>query len=78
MYYRHSGYPGGLREMSLAEMRARNPERIIEAAVKGMLPKNRLGRRMFSRLNVYAGGDHPHGAQDPQPRTIAGLKKAGS
>ena len=65
-YYRHSGYPGGLREMNLAEMRQRFPERVIEAAVKGMIPKNRLGRQVFAKLRVYAGPDHPHGAQNPR------------
>lgn len=70
MYYRHSGFPGGLSEMSFAEMRERFPERIIETAVKGMLPKNKLGRQMFSKLKVYAGPDHPHAAQNPQPLQI--------
>jgi len=69
-YYRHSGYPGGLTELSFAEMRKRYPERIIEAAVRGMLPKNRLGRKMFGKLKIYAGADHPHGAQKPQPLEI--------
>jgi large subunit ribosomal protein L13 len=70
MYYRHSGYPGGLREMNLAAMRAKYPERIIEAAVKGMLPKNKLGRKIYGKLRVYAGGDHPHQAQNPHPHEI--------
>ncbi len=69
-YYRHSGYPGGLREMSLAQMRERYPERVIEIAVKGMLPKNKLGRAMATKLKVYAGADHPHAAQAPEPLTI--------
>jgi len=69
-YYRHSGYPGGLSEKSFEEMREKFPERIIEAAVKGMLPKNRLGRAMYRKLRVYAGADHPHGAQDPKPLQI--------
>lgn len=77
-YFRHSGYPGGLREMTFAELRARNPERIIQAAVKGMLPKNKLGRSMLSRLKPYAGGDHPHGAQNPQPRDLVYVRKAES
>jgi large subunit ribosomal protein L13 len=69
-YYRHSGYPGGLAEMTLAEMREKFPERIIHTAVKGMLPKNRLGRQMIGKLKVYAGPDHPHAAQNPQPLEI--------
>ena len=77
-YYRHSGYPGGLRETSLADMRKTYPERIIEIAVKGMLPKNRLGRRMRTRLKVYGGAEHPHGAQRPEPRDIPGLRKVDS
>ena len=70
IYYRHSGYPGGLTELSFAEMRAKHPDRIVETAVRGMLPKNRLGRKMISKLRVYAGADHPHAAQDPQPHPI--------
>lgn len=70
MYYRHSGYPGGLTELSLAEMRAKHPERIIEGAVRGMLPKNKLGRQMFTKLKVYASPDHPHAAQSPRPHEI--------
>jgi large subunit ribosomal protein L13 len=66
MYYRHSGYPGGLRELNFAEMQQRYPERIIEAAVKGMTPKNRLGRQILTKLKVYAGPDHPHAAQSPR------------
>ena len=66
-YYRHSGFPGGLREMTLEQMRERYPERIIEAAVKGMLPKNKLGRSILGKLKVYAGPEHPHAAQSPEP-----------
>jgi len=69
-YYRHSGYPGGLTEMSFAEMRERYPERILEGAIRGMLPKNKLGRKMFTKLKVYASADHPHRAQKPQPLEI--------
>ena len=65
-YYRHSGYPGGLSEMSLRGLLERHPERAITYAVKGMLPKNRIGRKMFKKLKVYAGPDHPHEAQQPQ------------
>jgi large subunit ribosomal protein L13 len=67
MYYRHSGYPGGLRQINLRSQLQKHPERVIEAAVRGMLPKNRLGRKMFKKLKVYAGPDHPHQAQRPKP-----------
>ncbi len=66
-YYRHSEYPGGLSSISLRDQLERHPERVLEAAVRGMLPKNRLGRRMFKKLKVYAGGSHPHQAQQPKP-----------
>lgn len=66
-YYRHSGYPGGFKQISLRDMLARHPTRVIEYAVWGMLPKNALGRRMFRKLKVYAGPDHPHQAQNPKP-----------
>ncbi|MCS7283471.1 MAG: 50S ribosomal protein L13 [Anaerolineae bacterium] len=66
-YYRHSGYPGGFKQFSLRDMLARHPTRVIEYAVRGMLPKNALGRRMFKKLKVYAGPDHPHQAQNPKP-----------
>jgi len=66
-YYRYSGYPGGLSETKLATMLARHPERVLEHAVKGMLPRNKLGRAMFKKLKVYAGGTHPHQAQQPKP-----------
>ena len=69
-YFRHSGYPGGLREFSFEDMQQRFPERIIEGAVRGMLPKNKLGRKMLAKLKVYAGPEHPHGAQKPQPLEI--------
>ena len=65
-YFRHTGYPGGGKETSLAEFRRKKPERIVENAVKGMLPHNRLGRSILSHLKVYAGADHPHAAQQPQ------------
>ncbi len=67
MYYRHSGYPGGLKSISLRDLLARRPERVIELAVRGMLPKNRLGRRMIKKLKVYAAPTHPHQAQQPKP-----------
>lgn len=65
-YYRHSNYPGGLREESLEDLLARRPERVVESAVRGMLPSNRLGRAMIHKLKVYAGPDHPHEAQRPR------------
>jgi large subunit ribosomal protein L13 len=67
MYYRHSGYPGGLKEVPLRRMLEEHPTRVIEHAVRGMLPKNRLGRKMIKKLKVYAGSDHPHQAQQPEP-----------
>lgn len=66
VYHRHSGYPGGLKSINLRDLLQRHPTRAVEFAVKGMLPKNRLGRRMFKKLKVYAGSDHPHQAQKPQ------------
>jgi large subunit ribosomal protein L13 len=69
-YYRHSGYPGGLRSRTLEEMLARRPEEVIRKAVKGMLPRNRLGRAQLTKLKVYAGPDHPHAAQKPEPMEI--------
>ena len=63
MYYHHTGYPSGLRSVSLGELLARRPERVIEHAVRGMLPHNKLGEFMFKKLKVYAGADHPHAAQ---------------
>jgi large subunit ribosomal protein L13 len=69
-YWRHSGYPGGIKSRSLAEMLDRRPEEVIRKAVKGMLPRNRLARRQLTKLKVYAGPDHPHAAQKPQPMEI--------
>ena len=66
IYYRYSGYPGGLKEITLRNLLQRYPARVIEHAVRGMLPKNRLGRQMFKKLKVYAGPDHPHAAQQPK------------
>ena len=65
IYYRHSGYLGGLKQRTLAEMLDRKPEEVIRLAVKRMLPKNRLGRQMLSKLKIYAGPEHPHKAQNP-------------
>ena len=69
-HYRHSGYPGGLRKQSFGEVLERHPERLLEKAIKGMLPKNKLGRAMGKKLKVYAGPEHPHQAQNPQPCEI--------
>jgi large subunit ribosomal protein L13 len=71
IYYRHSGFPGGLKEETFEALLARRPEQVIERAVKGMLPKNKLGRKMSSKLKVYAGPDHPHQAQKPQVRELS-------
>ena len=71
LYYRHSGYPGGLRSRTLAEMLERRPEEVIRKAVKGMLPRTRLGRAQLRKLKVYAGPDHPHAAQKPEPMEVA-------
>ena len=70
IYYRHSGYPGGLKEISLRDQLGRHPDRVIRFAVRGMLPKNRLGRQMIKKLKVYATPGHPHEAQQPRPMTI--------
>lgn len=65
IYYRHSGFPGGIRAQSAERLRAAHPDRLLRLAVTGMLPKNRLGRRLATKLKVYAGPDHPHAAQQP-------------
>jgi len=67
MYYHHSGYPGGIKAISAEKLRQKRPEEIIRKAVWGMLPKNRLGRKLIKKLKVYAGPEHPHGAQKPEP-----------
>jgi large subunit ribosomal protein L13 len=67
IYYTHSGYVGGLKEVSFEKLLAKHPTRVMEIAIKGMLPKNPLGRAMYRKLKVYAGVDHPHSAQQPQP-----------
>jgi large subunit ribosomal protein L13 len=69
-YYRHSGYPGGLRSRTLQEMLDRRPEEVIRLAVKGMLPRNRLARKQITKLKVYAGPEHPHVAQQPVPMEL--------
>ena len=70
LYHRHSGYPGGLKTRTLQEMLDKRPEEVIRLAVKGMLPRNRLARKQLTKLKVYAGPDHPHVAQKPQPLEI--------
>ncbi|TGD72116.1 50S ribosomal protein L13 [Mangrovimicrobium sediminis] len=70
MYYHHTGFPGGIKSISFEKQIDKAPERVIQSAVKGMLPRNPLGRAMFKKLKVYAGGEHPHAAQQPQPLNI--------
>jgi large subunit ribosomal protein L13 len=70
IYYHHSGYPGGIKSISFERLRATHPERVIETAVKGMLPRTPLGRAMLRKLKVYAGPEHPHSAQQPQPLEV--------
>ena len=70
IYHSHSGYPGGLKSISFEKLQERSPEKVIKLAVKGMLPRTPLGRAMFKKLKVYAGTDHPHGAQQPQTVTL--------
>jgi large subunit ribosomal protein L13 len=71
VYFRHSGYPGGLKRETAGHLRRRRPERLVERAVRGMLPKNSVGRRQLRKLKVYAGGEHPHQAQQPVPFDLA-------
>jgi large subunit ribosomal protein L13 len=71
IYRRHSGYPGGLSEINIAKVRATRPTRILEQAIAGMLPKNKLGKQMYRKLKVYAGDKHPHQAQKPAPLSLA-------
>ena len=70
MYYRHTGYPGGIKSVTFGELIEKAPERAIETAVKGMMPKNKLSNAMLSKLKVYAGSEHPHSAQQPTPLEI--------
>jgi large subunit ribosomal protein L13 len=70
VYYRHTEYPGGIRERSAAQMLEERPEDLVRLAVKGMLPKNRLSRKLVTKLKVYAGSEHPHDAQKPEPLAI--------
>jgi large subunit ribosomal protein L13 len=71
-YHRHTGYPGGLRSLTAEEMLAKQPDRLVRQAVEGMLPKNRLGRQLATKLKIYVGSEHPHGAQQPQPLALEG------
>ncbi|MCS7044423.1 MAG: 50S ribosomal protein L13 [Bryobacteraceae bacterium] len=71
IYRRHSGYPGGLKEISAADLRAKRPVRMVEEAIRGMLPKTKLGKQMYRKLKVYAGDRHPHAAQKPQAMAVA-------
>ncbi len=75
-YFRHSGYPGGLRTESMEHLLARHPERVIRLAVRGMLPKNRIGRAQLKKLKIYAGPEHPHAAQQPQPYPLTSRRPA--
>ena len=70
IYYHHSDYVGGMKETTLREKLAKKPEKVVELAVKGMLPKGPLGREMFTKLHVYAGAEHPHAAQQPEALTF--------
>jgi large subunit ribosomal protein L13 len=70
IYFRHTDYPGGIRERTAAKMLAEKPESLVRLAVKGMLPRNRLSRKLVTKLKVYAGAEHPHEAQKPQPLTL--------
>lgn len=70
MYYHHTGYPGGIKDISFEKLIEKAPERVLQKAVKGMLPKGPLGRAMFKKLKVYAGGEHPHTAQQPRELNI--------
>ena len=70
IYYTHSGYPGGIKGVSLEDLASKAPDKVIKSAVKGMLPRGPLGREMFRKLRVYSGADHPHIAQNPQPLEI--------
>lgn len=70
IYYSHTGFPGGIKEISFEKLQAKHPERVLERAVKGMLPKNSLGRDMFRKLKIYVGSEHPHAAQQPKQLEI--------
>jgi large subunit ribosomal protein L13 len=71
-YHRHTGYPGGIRSLTAEEMLAKHPDRVVRQAVEGMLPKNRLGRQLATKLKIYPGPEHPHAAQQPQQLELEG------
>jgi large subunit ribosomal protein L13 len=75
-YWRHSGYPGGIRSESLEHLMSRNPEQVVRRAIRGMLPKGPLGRQMLKRLRVYSGPTHPHEAQQPTARALTSTRRA--
>ncbi len=77
LYHRHSGYPGGLKSIALKDMRARRPEQMLRLAVRGMLPRTSLGRAMLRKLKIYAGQEHPHGAQQPRPLQFSNVSTDG-
>ena len=77
-YWRHSGYPGGIRSRTLGEQLERRPEEVLRRAVRGMLPRNRLGRAQLNKLKIYAGPDHPHAAQQPEPLRLTRVAEAAS
>ncbi|PWA12919.1 50S ribosomal protein L13 [Pueribacillus theae] len=72
IYYHHTGHPGGIKQRTALEMRTKRPEKMLELAIKGMLPKNKLGRQMFKKLHVYSGNEHPHQAQQPEVYELRG------
>ncbi len=76
VYYRHTGHIGGIKEITAEKLLAKNPERMVEMAIRGMLPKNRIGRRMYTKLRVYRGSDHPHQAQQPAAMEVPSKRKA--
>jgi len=76
LYHRHTGYPGGLRSVTAKDLKAKYPERLIESAIRGMLPKTKLGRKQFKKLKVYRGGSHPHEAQQPKTLPVAHTSSA--
>ena len=78
VYRRHTGYMGGLKSVAAGDLRKKHPTRVVEEAVKGMLPKNKLGKAMFTKLKVYAGDQHPHQAQKPQAVVLKSARKAGA
>ncbi len=76
IYHRHTGYPGGLKSISVKDLQVKYPERVIEAAIRGMLPHTKLGRKQFKKLKVYKGGSHPHEAQQPKMLQVSPARKA--